>query len=535
VIESLREPGAHPLISLPTGAGKSIVQAEIVRRLIQEEGADRIFCVTHRRELIRQNAEKLRMLLPDERIGIFSAGLRRKDVMERVICAQIQSCYQSVGQMCAMGKVSHVIIDEAHLFPHTGSGQYRKWWERMAERNPDIRCAGMSATCYRTDSGDLTDGHIFTEIAYEAGLRRLIQEGYLCALISKSTAKKAHANLKGIRKQRGEFSPGQLQEVMNQEALIEATLDEIFELADDRQSWLIFCAGVAHAEAVRDAIQKRGVQCETVTGKTEPATRDRILEDLKTGRLRAVTNADVLTTGFDGPRIDLIGLLRPTLSPGLFVQMVGRGLRLHPEKDDTLVLDFGGNIDRHGTLDAIQIKERRESEGSAPTKVCKACQAEIPTSAVRCPICGAITKAEREPPKHDAEAYEGAIIGDSDPLEPVQEVVERVEYALHRGKMGKPDSLRVTYRLQGKPVPVSEWVCLVHDGWARMKAERWWLRRSLDGEHAPETMEEALVRAPALLQPQLLSVVYPPGKYPKIRWAKRFVDPYGREPAAVGG
>jgi len=528
-LEALREHDAHPLISLPTGSGKSIVQADLVRRLIQEEDADRIFCVTHRRELIAQNAEKLRMSLNGTSVGIFSAGLRRKDVMDRVICAQIQSCYQSVGMMCAMGKVSHVIIDEAHLFPHTGTGQYRKWWDRMRERNPDIRAVGMSATCYRTDSGDLTQGHVFTEIAYEASLKRLINDGYLAPLISKVTARGAQADLSKVQKRRGEFAPGQLQSAMDQDALIQATLDEIESLCADRRSWLIFCSGVDHAHHVREALVSRNISCETVTGKTDTHTRDRILHDLKTGRLRAVTNADILTVGFDCPRIDFIGLLRPTLSPGLFVQMVGRGLRLHPDKADTLILDYGGNIQRHGTLDAIRMREPGDKKGTAPTKVCPVCTAEIPLAATECPECHADIRSEERPkPKHDAEASEQEIIGTGAPIEAVNETVTEVQYAYHRGRNGKPPTMKVTYRLQGKPAPVSEWVCIEHDGWARTRAESWWLRRSLDKKHAPETIEEALARAPGLLQPRILAVVYPPDSYPKIRWAKRFIDPIGR-------
>ena len=153
---------------------------------------------------------------------------------------------------------------------------------------------------------------------------------------------------------------------MDRDDVTRAAVAEIVRHGEGRGSWLVFCSGVAHARHVRDAIRGHGVSCETVTGDTPGPERDGILAAFKAGRLRCVTNANVLTTGFDAPGTDLIALLRPTKSVGLYVQMVGRGTRLAEGKEDCLVLDFAGNTARHGPIDTVD--GGKKETGGAPAK-----------------------------------------------------------------------------------------------------------------------------------------------------------------------
>lgn len=139
---------------------------------------------------------------------------------------------------------------------------------------------------------------------------------------------------------------------------------------------------------MRDAIREHGISAETVTGDTPAPERDGILNAFKAGRLRCVTNANVLTTGFDAPGTDLIALLRPTKSVGLYVQMVGRGTRLAEGKDDCLVLDFAGNTARHGPIDTVDGRKKEPAEdGKAPIKTCPECKTINHASARHCIEC----------------------------------------------------------------------------------------------------------------------------------------------------
>jgi len=141
-----------------------------------------------------------------------------------------------------------------------------------------------------------------------------------------------------------------------------SAVDEIVRHGADRRAWLIFCSGVDHAFHVRDAIRGRGFSCEAILGETPPAERDQIIAGYKRGEIRCLTNANVLTTGFNAPGVDLIAMLRPTKSVGLYVQMIGRGTRLSPGKDNCLVLDFAGNVARHGPIDCIDAGKHNKDD-----------------------------------------------------------------------------------------------------------------------------------------------------------------------------
>ena len=168
-----------------------------------------------------------------------------------------------------------------------------------------------------------------------------------------------------------------------------AAVREIVQYGRDRRSWLVFCAGVDHAYHVRDALREHGIAVETVTGKTNDLERDYILGEFKDGRLRAVTNCDILTTGFNHPGVDLIAYLRPTQSTGLYVQMAGRGMRNAPGKSNCLVLDFAGNIKRHGPIDRVNPYDpSRNGKGEAPVKTCPQCRSITFAGLRLCPAGG---------------------------------------------------------------------------------------------------------------------------------------------------
>ena len=483
------------LITIPTAGGKSLVMASFIEGVLKSYPDQRILIVTHVRELIEQNFAELIKLWPQAPAGIYSAGLKKREISAQILFAGIQSIHKHVYgvQQCDL-----VLIDEAHLIPRSSNTMYRSFLNGLKRLNPMLKVIGLTATPYRLDSGRLHEGEeaIFTDIAYEVTVRELIDDGYLSPLISKRMATELDVSEVGTRG--GEFIAKDLEAAIDQDAITQSAVDEIFSYSANRKSWLIFCAGVDHAYHVRDAVRARGVTCETIVGDTPSAQREALIKDFKAGRIQCLTNANVLTTGFNAPAVDLIAMLRPTKSAGLYVQIVGRGCRLAPGKTDCLVLDFAGNIARHGPIDAIKPKTPKAGEeGEAPTKDCPDCNSIVHAAVRECPDCGHLFPEPQI--KIEARASNLDILSGGPP----QWVpVTQVNYARHE-KPGKPPSLRVDY--QSGLLSHSEWICLEHQGYPRQKAASWWANRAA-GLPLPGRVDEALAVVKQLKLPAQIAV-----------------------------
>lgn len=459
------EGGGHGLWVLPTGAGKSLIIAEIVRRVIAPDQGDRILMLTHSRELISQNLEKLLAIWPSAPAGVYAASLRRREAYMPIVYASIQTVHNKAQEL---GRFSLIIVDEAHLIPTKGQTMYRRFINDALAINPRLKIIGLSATPYRLDSGLLHTGKdaLFSGIAYDLPIGDLIDRGYLVPLHSKGTLRQI--NLSGVRTRLGEYVASDLDRAVHEDGLTAAAVSEILEWGADRKAWLVFCSSVAHAYEIRDELRARGITAETVEADTPHAERDEILERFRAGEIRALTNMSVLTTGFDAPIVDMLVMLRPTQSTSLYVQMAGRGMRPAPGKTDCLVLDFAGNVLRHGPVDAVRPRDKTPGDGSgqAPQgKKCPQCSTISHASVRQCPVCEYLWPA---PPRHEATATEAAIL--SSQIRPEWMAVTDVIYRRHR-KIGKPDSLRVDY-VCGLRL-ITEYVCLEHIGYARTKALQW--------------------------------------------------------------
>lgn len=482
----------NPVVVLPTGSGKSLVIAQLCRDAVERFGG-RVIVLAHRKELLLQNAEKIIALLPEMDVGIFSAGLNSRDTEHSIVVAGIQSVYQRAFDF---GERNLVIIDEVHLVPHDGEGMYKTFLNDLRIANPRLRMVGTTATPFRLDCGPLCrPDALFQKVCYSAPIQQLIASGYLCNLTTKPA--QGTVDTASLRVRCGEFVAADSESLFG--GIVQSACEEIVSAASDRKSVLIFCSGVNHAERVAREIERiSGDRCGVVTGGTLPLERSQMLADFASRRLRWLCNVDVLTTGFDAPCIDCIAILRATMSAGLFAQICGRGFRIHPEKSDCLVLDFGQNIKRHGPIDAIDYGRCRrtgEQPGEAPTKTCLNCEIECFAGAADCPNCGFhFPKSES---KHDDNAdTESAILA-----EPESWIVEEVRYAEHHKKKAAPDSpptMRVDYICQPfdgvggnlDGTTISEWICVEHEGFAGKKAFRWWRERS--NFDCPETVFEAV-------------------------------------------
>jgi DNA repair protein RadD len=452
----------NPCLVLPTGSGKSHIIAALCKDALQSWPETRILMLTHVRELILQNAEKMRFHWPNAPMGIYSAGLRQKELGEPITFAGIQSVRTKAKQI---GHVDLVIIDEAHLVSHKDEGGYRSLLAELSAINPNLRIVGLTASPYRLGHGYITDAPaIFDALIEPVSIEELIHKGFLSTLRSKLTTTKLEVD--GVKKRGGEYIEAELQAAVDTTDKNARVVQEIIKLGTDRQSWLVFCAGVAHAQHIAQALQDEGITTECVTGETPSAERDRILTDFKQGRIRALTNANVLTTGFDAPGIDLVAMLRPTMSPGLYVQMAGRGLRIAPGKTDCLVLDFAGVVEQHGPITAVRAPPKKgDKQGEAPVKVCDHCQ-EICALSVRvCPACG---EAFPEPVKPALKLHNLCIMG----VEGVDMEVTAWTWRKHISRASGREMLSVTYYGGLSDPPVTEYLAVTHDGYAGEKSRR---------------------------------------------------------------
>lgn len=493
----------HPIVVIPTAGGKSLVMASFIREVLERWPDQRILIVTHVRELIAQNFAELLRLWPEAPAGIYSAGLGKRDIGARILFAGIQSIHKKAW---SVQQADLVLVDEAHLIPRTSDTMYRRFLNELAVINPHLKIIGLTATPYRLDSGMLHRGKdaLFSDIAFEVSVRELIDQGYLSPLISKSAA--TQLDVKGVGTRGGEFIPGQLQAAVDKDPITRAAVDEIVAYGRERRSWLVFCSGVDHARHVAEAIRDRGYTSATIFGDTPKAERDRIVAAFKRGEIRALASMGVLTTGFNAPAVDLIAMLRPTKSVGLYVQMAGRGTRLAQGKTDCLVLDFAGNVARHGPIDAVNPRAPGAGDGESPVKTCPDCRSILPAATRVCPDCGHVFPPPES--KIEATASSLAVLSSGKP-EWVK--VSDVAYRRH-DKPGKPPSLRVDYRCG--LVVHKEWVCIEHGGFAREKAVAWWRRRAPDLP-VPATVEDALAHSHRLRVPAAIAV-RPSGRYTEV-------------------
>jgi len=500
VYEHLRTRDDNPAVVLPTAAGKSWVIAQLVKDAVLRWNG-RVLVLAHVKELLEQNADKIRRLCPEVPIGIYSAGLNRRETDKPVIVAGIQSVYR---RACELDAFDLVIVDEAHLIPPDGDGMYRTFLADAKVVNPHVRVIGLTATPFRLSSGPIcTPEGVLNHICYEVGVRELIRDGYLCPLVTKAGVKKADFDRLHIRG--GEFVADEVENLMDDDRLVEAACEEIITYTADRHTVLLFASGVRHAEHIQRVLQDRfGVECGLVTGETPAAERAALIARfrgeteaglLPRPPLKYLVNVNVLTTGFDAPNIDCVAILRPTMSPGLWYQMVGRGFRLHPGKQNCLVLDFGGNALRHGPVDQLRMPDAPgRGSGEAPAKECPECHTIIAAGYTRCPECG----YEFPPPerrRHDAQAAADGVL--SGQVVDNEYTVWDIRYSVHTKRDAPPEApktMRVDYYI-GQFTYVSEWICFEHDGFPRWKAEQWWKRRSPDP--IPDTAERAVEIAEA--------------------------------------
>ena len=518
----------NPVVAMPGGTGKSVVISNFIRGIFNAYPTQRIMMLTHVKELIEQNFEKLTTSWPTAPAGIYSAGMGRRDTHNKITYAGIQSV---ANKWQEFGHIDLILIDECHLVSDDDEARYSTFINKLSEVNPHLKVVGFTATHYRLGMGLLTNGKIFTDICYDItsleGFTRLIDEGFLSPLIPKRS-QLIIEDIDDIPKVAGDFSQKKSQEKLDKNEVTFEALKEAIEEGHDREHWMVFCTGTEHCDHTADMLEELGISAVSVHSKKGALANDKAIRDFKAGRVRALVNNNKLTTGFDYPNVDMMVILRPSNSASLWVQMLSRGTRpvyangfdletidgrltaiAAGPKQNCLVMDFVGNTKRLGPInDPLIPKKKGEKKGGgvAPVRECPQCRTLNHASAVICMNCGFTF------PKSvsiRAQASTDELIASSMPQ--VEEFkVTKVLYRVHK-KMDRPDSLKVVNYCG--ITKYDGFVCFEHGGGAGKRAARWWKERA--DTDVPLTTAEAVERIKELNEPSHVRV-WVNKKYPEI-------------------
>lgn len=453
----------HPVLNMPGGSGKSVVIASLAKDALQNWPETRILMLVHSKELILQNADKLRKLWPGAPLGIYSASVGKRQLGEPITYAGIGSVAKRAKEI---GHIDLCIIDEVHAVSTAESGIYRKLIADLLEINPSMRIVGLSASPYRLGHGLITEGPtaIFSEILEPVSIEELVFKTHLVPLRSKITKHKLDTD--GLHKRQGEYIASEMEAKFNTDDHNSAVVQEIIEKASNRAHWLIFCSGVAHSEAVAKCLREAGITAEALDATHSKSERERKLADFESGKMRAICSVGILTTGYDFPALDCIAFLRSTMSPGLYLQMAVRGMRPHPGKTDCLVLDFAGVVATHGPITAVQPpKKAGDVNGEAPVKVCDNCGELCAIAVSICPACG---HPFPEPERQKLELRDDDIMG----LEGKDLEVSSWNWRRHVSRASGKEMLSCTYYGSLSDKPITEYLPVLHDGYAGQKAMR---------------------------------------------------------------
>lgn len=520
-----KHPGGNPLIALPTGAGKSVVIAGFLATAFAMAADQRWLMLTHRKTLIEQNKKALLRVWPHAPVGVYSAGLNSRESHQPIVFAGIQSVYKKAA---LFGHVDGVIIDEAHLVGDSASSMYQTFLGALAQVNPDLYGIGTTATWWRA-SGPLTDGDIFTHIAYDRTQRnafmQLVEDGFLCKLSTYCT--KAQIKTEGVKITGGDFNEKALEAaVLADFPNVEACVQETIAAGENRRAWFVFTVSIAHAEAIAELLTNHGIAAAAYHSELESDANDQALKDFAAGRLRALVNVNCLTTGIDVPQIDLIAVMRPTRSSVLWVQMLGRGTRPAEGKEDCLVLDFGHCAEVLGPINDPVIprkkrpvedcptcpgwKRQRNEDGQPKHAFCPDCGKQFCAPMRECPECGYYNyfgartcehcgfEFERVPDIKDTPS-QAAVMAEAHAPAVVEAVAEvnSVDYTLHE-KNGR-QSLVVIYTCGLQEI--RRWINFEHPegSYPRLLAYRFWKAHTKGTPYAamapPETAAVALAIA----------------------------------------
>lgn len=448
--------GKTPVVQLATGAGKSLVMAAIVQKVLAKDSGKKVLLLAHRKELLKQNYDELEELGIDA--GIYSAGLKRRELHQITVAG-----IQSIANVEDLEKFEICIIDEAHRIAVKNEGQYRDVISRIDAR----WVIGLTATPWRLSGSRnaliTPDGGIFNHVVWGPSISEMTEAGFLCPLVTR--ASKVQVDAEKLEKSKGEYTVASSEkEVRN---IIDRAVTDILKRATGRKKTIIFTPGIETCELLIQKFKERGESsADFIHSQMDDKDRDQKVKDFREGRIKWLGNVSVFVEGFNVPDVDCIVLLAPTESASRYIQQVGRGLRMADGKENCLILDFAGNAHRFGPIDKISFKDFHEQ----PTEKkkcweCPACENLISYAKRDCDSCG-YSKPKRV---RDIKKLGSAFAGDLVQGQVMAEVLD-VMFEPYVSKAGN-GCIAITYKTKnhGK---IKEWVTISQKGFLAQKLQK---------------------------------------------------------------
>jgi DNA repair protein RadD len=475
-------PTGNPVLELPGGSGKSVIIASMCKDALEQWSDTKILMCVNSKELIAQNASKLRSIWKGAPLGIYSASLNKRELGEPILYAGIGSVLNRAKQI---GHIDLMIVDECDMISHKDEGGYRKLIAALLEINPSMRLVGLTASPFRMGHGLITDGEspLFKEIVKPVTIEELVHDGYLAPLSSKAT--KHTLSTEGVHKRGNEYIDKELQAAVDTSDNNLYVVNEIIEKSFGRKKVLVFAAGTEHAKHLTQLLNERGMSAKFVVSDMLDSERDEVLRQHQAGEIKAVVNINILSVGYDDPEIDCIALVRPTMSPRLYLQQAVRGCRpvyangygldtkegrfaamaAGSKPNGCLVLDFGGNVAEHGPVTNIRPPRKAGSgNGEPPVRLCEVCSEIVHISTPICPCCG----TPFPPPKEKL-----LVLHTDDIMTGLSELeVSSWHWKKHKSKTSGIEMLAVSYYGGLSDPAINEYITILHDGWAGIKARK---------------------------------------------------------------
>lgn len=516
------------LLQAGTGAGKTILFSSLIKHCITTFDM-RVAVIAHREILVRQAYEKLLQVWPEGRdlIGIACASVSSKaDLTKPVLIASPQTL---VNRLDKMDPIHWVILDECHRVPPKNkTSQYRTMLEKMEKAYPDLRVLGVTATPFRLGHGFIygdkaSAKNWWSKMHCQISIGTLQESGFLVPYRAKE-AEDISTDLQSVKKTGGDYNMGDLEDVMTKKVHIQNAVTAVERHAADRKSIVVFCTTIKHAETVSEAFRDSGQTSACVHSMMDSEERRANLGAFDAGDIRVICNVGVLTEGWDSTGVDCIVMCRPTMSPALYVQIVGRGLRLHEGKDDCLILDLSGNCMKHGDPNDPLIEipgKRKPREQEKQGKTCPECQEIVSPGIFECPGCG--YQWERPVVVESKGVTEFRDVKFKSASAPSRLEVQSWRMEDYTSKAGNRMAKLTIYCKSGGIAPVVVNHFLDFDGaassYGQRKAREWWTRVadpvSLEG-NIPLSVDDAMSFLNCIENfPTHITVAYD-GKYHKV-------------------
>lgn len=498
--------GVHGYVTSPGGSGKSIMIAKVAEFCYDSGFA--VLILARSEKLLTQNKAKLSDNYQPH-IGIYCAGLDEKDLSKPITIASIQSLAGADIMGALEGKRLICLVDECDEISPDSDDESQYWTLFNALGNPQI--IGFTATPFRTKSGKINWGEEIINIP----IKPLIDKKYLVPPTNKVGAA---PDLSGVKVTLGEYAQGELEDIFLEPELLFNSIQKIKTYSQQRNSVLIFCQSLKHADILAHNMELNGMPCVTVDGKTDKDKLSAILGEFSHRKFKYLLNCNLLTVGYDMPSIDMIAVVRSTMSKRLWEQMLYRGTRLYEGKTDFLVLDMGSNFATHGALGSPYLEKGTKETKRAMGRVCPSCETFVPVTAKCCTDCG--YEFLKEEPRKINHSYDVDMESEAVYSQPVTEYqVSEVIYRIHTNRKTQAKSLRVDYVCSGGYGIVSEWLSAWHENdWVRNKVATFFRQRgyTLGSDSNSYSEDDLLWHANNLKKPVRI-VVDHSEKFPRVK------------------